>query len=141
MRLWSLHPKYLDQKGLVACWREALLAKKVLRGKTEGYRNHPQLNRFREFEAPLKAINTYLHYLYLEACSRDYCFDGRKARNYYLRKTIPVTKGQLVFEFEHLGKKLRERDKEKFKEIGKKMIEANPVFKVVPGRKEGWERS
>ena len=29
MRLWSLHPSLLDQKGLVALWREALLAQKV----------------------------------------------------------------------------------------------------------------
>lgn len=33
MRLWTLHPKYLDTKGLVALWREALLAQKVLQGK------------------------------------------------------------------------------------------------------------
>ncbi|HEU5178767.1 MAG TPA: pyrimidine dimer DNA glycosylase/endonuclease V, partial [Burkholderiales bacterium] len=32
MRLWSLHPKYLDARGLVALWREALLAQAVLRG-------------------------------------------------------------------------------------------------------------
>ena len=41
MKLWSIHPKYLDAKGLVALWREALLAQKVLDGKTEGYKNHP----------------------------------------------------------------------------------------------------
>ncbi|MEN6399799.1 MAG: pyrimidine dimer DNA glycosylase/endonuclease V, partial [Rectinema sp.] len=29
MRLWTLHPQYLDQKGLTAAWREGLLAKKV----------------------------------------------------------------------------------------------------------------
>jgi hypothetical protein len=33
MRIWSLHPKYLDSKGLVALWRESLLAKNVLRDK------------------------------------------------------------------------------------------------------------
>ena len=48
MRIWSLHPRYLDAKGLVAVWRETLLAKHVLEGKTKGYKNHPQLNRFRE---------------------------------------------------------------------------------------------
>ena len=46
MRLWSLHPKYLDIKGLVACWREGLLARKVLLDQTKGYKNHPQLIRF-----------------------------------------------------------------------------------------------
>jgi hypothetical protein len=43
MRLWSLHPQYLDPQGLVALWREALLAQAVLRGKTRGYKHHPQL--------------------------------------------------------------------------------------------------
>lgn len=32
MRLWSLHPSYLDAVGLVALWREGLLARKVLQG-------------------------------------------------------------------------------------------------------------
>ena len=32
MRLWSLHPCYLDPAGLVAVWREGLLARAVLRG-------------------------------------------------------------------------------------------------------------
>lgn len=47
MRLWSLHPSLLDRAALVAGWREALLAQKVLRGETTGYRHHPQLERFR----------------------------------------------------------------------------------------------
>ena len=46
MRLWSVHPRYLDTAGLTACWREALLAQKVLTGATRGYRRHPQLERF-----------------------------------------------------------------------------------------------
>jgi hypothetical protein len=46
MRLWSVHPRYLDRQGLTAAWREALLAQKVLTGTTRGYRNHPQLVRF-----------------------------------------------------------------------------------------------
>ena len=41
MRLWSLHPAHLDRQGLIACWREALLAQKVLAGLTTGYRSHP----------------------------------------------------------------------------------------------------
>lgn len=46
MRIWSVHPSLLDAKGLVACWRETLLAQKVLQGLTKGYKNHPQLDRF-----------------------------------------------------------------------------------------------
>ena len=37
IRIWTLHPKYLDAKGLVAVWREALLAKHVLENKAKGY--------------------------------------------------------------------------------------------------------
>ncbi|MDI3502728.1 MAG: hypothetical protein PWR13_285 [Archaeoglobi archaeon] len=33
MRLWSIHSKYLDAKGLVAVWREGLLAKKYWKEK------------------------------------------------------------------------------------------------------------
>jgi len=61
MRIWSLHPKYLDTKGLVELWRETLLAKHVLEGKTKGYKNHPQLNRFKIYSKPLEAINFYLN--------------------------------------------------------------------------------
>ncbi|MFN3505685.1 MAG: pyrimidine dimer DNA glycosylase/endonuclease V, partial [Caldimicrobium sp.] len=60
MRLWSIHPMYLDARGLVALWREALLARKVLIGETSGYRNHPQLVRFKRSASPLDAINRYL---------------------------------------------------------------------------------
>ncbi len=56
MRLWSIHPMYLDSKGLVALWREALLAQNVLLEKTKGYKNHPQLIRFRASKNALGAI-------------------------------------------------------------------------------------
>ena len=78
MRLWSLHPKYLDPQGLVALWREALLAQAVLRGKTKGYRHHPQLERFTSHRSPRLAINAYLGSIYEEAASRGYAFDRRK---------------------------------------------------------------
>ena len=60
MRIWSLHPQYLDARGLVALWREALLAQSVLRGATRGYRQHPQLVRFRRRPSPTGAIAEYL---------------------------------------------------------------------------------
>jgi hypothetical protein len=56
MRLWSLHPCYLDRQGLLALWREALLAQKMLQGQTRGYRFHPQLERFRAQSDPSAAI-------------------------------------------------------------------------------------
>ncbi|MGH2666461.1 pyrimidine dimer DNA glycosylase/endonuclease V [Flavobacterium sp.] len=70
MRIWSLHPKYLDTKALVALWRETLLAKHVLEGKTKGYKNHPQLNRFKEAKYPIDSINQYLSEVYFEAVNK-----------------------------------------------------------------------
>ncbi|MFC1801750.1 pyrimidine dimer DNA glycosylase/endonuclease V, partial [Nanoarchaeota archaeon] len=96
MRLWSLHPKFLDVKGLSGLWREALLAKKVLQGKTKSYQNHPQLTRFKKL--PLKYINTYLYYIYQESCRRGYCFDKRKISRPFTKNKIPVTDKQLEYE-------------------------------------------
>jgi hypothetical protein len=78
MRLWSLHPEYLDTKGLVALWREALLAKHVLEGKTKGYKNHPQLDRFKQSVSPVEMINQYLAEVYIEASKRNYNFNKEK---------------------------------------------------------------
>lgn len=69
MRLWTLHPKYLDRQGLLALWREGLLAQAVLAGKTKGYRNHPQLIRFKSARDPLAAIGCYLTIVHREAAS------------------------------------------------------------------------
>jgi len=66
MRIWSIHPKYLDTKGLVALWRENLLAKNVLEHNTRGYKNHPQLIRSKNSGTPLQAINHYLAAVYQE---------------------------------------------------------------------------
>lgn len=78
MRIWSLHPKYLDQKGLIALWRETLLAQKVLQNQTKGYRNHPQLLRFKQTKNPLQAISNYLHIVWQESQNRNYKFNQSK---------------------------------------------------------------
>ncbi|MEM5766463.1 MAG: pyrimidine dimer DNA glycosylase/endonuclease V [Candidatus Aenigmatarchaeota archaeon] len=137
MRLWSLHPKYLDKLGLIAVWREGLLAKKVLENKTKGYRNHPQLVRFKNYEKPLIAINAYLFEIYKEGKRRSYKFDLRKIEAVEAKWIIPITSDQLKFEFEHLLGKLRKRCKEKYLELArKKRIEANKIFKVVKSKVE-----
>src|SRR4249920_369399 len=106
MRLWSLHPRYLDSQGLVALWREALLARAVLRGTTFGYRNHPQLERFRFHSAPRSAISSYLQGIHAEAVARGYSFDGSKTGRARTRLPILVTEGQLQYEWNHLIQKL-----------------------------------
>lgn len=144
MRLWSIHPKYLDAKGLVALWREGLLAKKVLEGRCKGYANHPQLLRFRMYEKPIVLINAYLYQVYLEAKRRGYRFNQTKVEPIALREKITVSKGQLEFEFFHLLKKLEKRDKKKLedlKNLNPKDIEPNPIFKAVDGEVEACEKA
>lgn len=61
-----MHPSFLDRFGLLAVWREGLLAQSVLLGRTSGYRNHPQLIRFKNREDPVLYIGTYLYYVWFE---------------------------------------------------------------------------
>ena len=98
MRLWTIHPKYLDSQGLVALWREALLARAVLRGKTRGYRHHPQLERFRAHALPCCAINAYLSAIHSEATARGYAFDKRKIGPLRSVQPISATTGQISYE-------------------------------------------
>ena len=142
MRLWSLHPSFLDQKGLVALWREALLAQKVLRGKTKGYRSHPQLHRFRQSRTPVTTISAYLWAVHDEACQRGYSFDSSKIARKRQPMTLTVTQGQLDFELRHLKAKLRQRDPKRCRELCRlREIMAHPLFTVVAGEIEPWERA
>ncbi len=142
MRLWSLHPRYLDAKGIVALWREALLAKKVLSSKTRGYQRHPQLIRFREHGQPLKAISYYLSVIWQEAHRRGYRFDGRKFRPAAGIKKIPVTRGQLTYECCRLCGKLRHRCPKKWRLVRRgEKLRAHPLFRVVSGSVAAWEKS
>ena len=141
MRLWSLHPSLLDQKGLVALWREALLAQKVLQGRTKGYRSHPQLHRFQKCRAPLTTISAYLWEIHDEASRRGYSFDQAKIARKRRPRALTVTQGQLDFEVRHLKGKLRLRDPERYREIRRlREIAAHPLFTVVAGEIEQWER-
>lgn len=145
MRIWSLHPRHLDQKGLVACWRETLLAQKVLQGGTTGYRNHPQLLRFQAHADPLAAIAGYLSGLLDESRARGYRFDatriGVETGDVAL---IPVTTGQLAYELGHLRTKLEGRAPERVPVLPTAEAlgagDVHPLFRVVPGPVEEWER-
>jgi hypothetical protein len=140
LRLWSIHPKYLDAKGLVALWREGLLAQHVLAGKTRGYQHHPQLERFKNAANPQGAIASYLRYVAREAESRKYRFDRNRILNRYTRITIPVTEGQLVYEFEHLLRKIKNRNPTLFLSLNQiRDIDAHPLLIVIPGDVADWE--
>ena len=141
MRLWSLHPKYLDSRGLVAVWREGLLAQAVLKGKTNGYRHHPQLSRFRGRPSPVGAIAEYLRALYLESRARGHNFDRSKICRLKDSGTLPVTSGQLQYEWNHLVEKVTRRDQAwavRLESVARPS--AHPLFRVVPGEIEEWER-
>jgi len=139
MRLWSIHPKYLDKIGLVALWREALLAKKVLEGKTRGFKNHPQLLRFKESKNPIKFINKYLENIYNEAKNRGYSFDINKFKKIKFYKKINKKSGQLQYEISHLTKKIQRRAPKEIRKIEKRII-TNPIFKTIKGKIEDWEK-
>lgn len=141
MRIWSFHPCYLDSKGLVALWRETLLAKNVLEGKTKGYKNHPQLIRFKASADPLRAINFYLSIVWKDACARNYNFDKSKFEEGANKHLINVTTQQLVYERLHLEKKLLQRDADKYNEVhAYKEIRVHPLFQLITGEIEPWEK-
>jgi len=141
MRIWSLHPKYLDRKGLLAVWRETLLARHVLEGKTKGYRNHPQLNRFKALDNPLDGIDCYLQEIFHEASSRGYAFDKSKFMHGSRFVRMPVTTGQMQFERMHLLQKLQVRDPGKYAALCReKDFIPHPIFWIVEGPVEDWEK-
>ena len=141
MRLWSLHPCYLDAKGLVALWREGLLARAVLKKETRGYQHHPQLVRFRQCTNPVNAINQYLRAIYEEATKRGYRFNADKLAGNENRVKIFVAKGQLEYEWMHLQVKLKRRDKVHYKKNRETpTIRPHPLFKVHAGGVALWEK-
>lgn len=179
MRIWSLRPSLLDRRALVACWRETLLAQKVLRGLTRGYTNHPQLIRFRAHPQPLEAVTAYLSRLADEADARGYSFNraligageddaGKDSTNensvgkndtdkncadksenpYASVARIPVPLGQLEYELAFLRHKVAGRDPEWEHQLSERLAArgelaacAHPLFEVVPGAIEPWEKT
>ena len=140
MRIWSVHPKYLDSKGLVALWRETLLAKHVLEGKTKGYKNHPQLHRFKKSKHPTDRINQYLSEVYAEAVRRNFNFDRQKIDWTFRKGKMSVSAGQMKYETAHLLHKLKKRDLQRYRELRSgDVFDCHPLFRIVDGEVEAWE--
>jgi hypothetical protein len=125
--------------GLVALWREGLLAQKVLQGQTKGYRFHPQLARFQATKNPIASISTYLWTVVDEAVARNYNFDSTKIAMRRRTISIRVTQGQLNYEMKHLKKKLRVRDPARFRALRRTALRPHPMMRVVAGKIESWE--
>lgn len=141
MRIWSLHPRYLDPQGLVALWRETLLAQAVLHGATKGYTQHPQLQRFKAHPQPLDAIASYLHAVQAEATLRGYRFDASKILGPATATPMAVTEGQLAYEWQHLLAKLRQRNPAlyaRWRDVA--LPDTHPLFMPQPGDVEAWEK-
>lgn len=143
MRLWTLHPRHLDTAGLVALWREALLAQAVLLGRTRGYRHHPQLARFRALEDPVAAIAAYLRAIHQEAAARGYAFDAsRITRKRVSKLRVAENRGQLLYEWSHLAAKLRRRNPSWYATHHRGVTPTpHPLFRIVPGQIRSWERA
>lgn len=150
MRLWSLHPRYLDRPGLTAAWREALLAQAVLAGRTRGYTAHPQLERFRATDDPLAAIGAFLTGLREEATARGYRFDPTRVDRPLPGSmpwadwagSLPVPAGQVEHEWRHLSAKLARRSPETAAVwAGVTAPDVHTLFRVVPGPVADWERT
>ena len=141
MRLWTLHPKYLDPPGLTAVWREALLARAILLHRTRGYRFHPQLQRFRAHARPIAAINSYLAGILEEARARSYRFDAGKAGRVRLDESLKESRGQLAYEWRHLQAKLSARNPAWSQRLPRSVLrEPHPLFRIVRGPVQSWER-
>lgn len=144
MRIWSIHPRYLDWRGLGALWRESLLAQVVLLGHTRGWRNHPQLERFKGHPEPLRAIGFYLVEVHREATKRGYSYDHTKILEPVEEvERIPVTRGQISYEYNLLMSRLEGRTPSKYEENlrGGEEAAPHPLFEIVEGPPESWERS
>jgi hypothetical protein len=141
MRLWTIHPSYLDARGLVALWREALLAQKVLRGETKGYTRHSQLIRFRAHPDPVAMISAYLHGVLAEASRRGFRFDASRIAAPPWQGQMEEKEGQILFEWRRLLSKLEVRAPLLFERYGSVGTpDPHPLFRIVPGGKREWER-
>ncbi len=141
MRLWTLHPQYLDAQGLVALWRETLLAREVLRGNTLGYRSHPQLIRFRAAPRPLETLNAYLAAIHVEAVRRGYRFDRTKLGRRTGTTSLRATRGQMRYEWQHLRRKLSKRSPKWLRTLSiVRSPRAHPLFRITRGPVAAWER-
>lgn len=141
MRLWTLHPAYLDSAGLVALWREALLAQSVLNGCTRGYKHHPQLQRFQEQPNPVAAIASYLDVIHIEASRRGYRFDVMRIGPHRSTDLLDATEGQLAYEWMHLKAKLQRRRPEQLSALAHiQSPEPHPLFRIIPGGISSWEK-
>ena len=135
------------KKGLVALWREALLAQAVLRRiarreRSVGYANHPQLSRFLAQRLPMASLALYMRTVHEESLKRGCRFQASRIDGAGDCRRIEVTAGQLRFERRHLLAKLKRREPDHCDLLAADPLPVpNPLFKTVPGGVAEWERA
>lgn len=141
MRLWSVHPRYLDSPGLVGLWREALLAQGIVSGRTTAYRNHPQARRVLEQPDPWGAIHDYLIGVWEEGHRRGYRFDRARVLDHAGVHCMDVPRGQIEYEAVLLRMKLESRNPALLHDLPPPGdVRPHPSIKVVDGGIAWWER-
>jgi hypothetical protein len=109
-------------------------------GGTKGYKNHPQLARFRAHPQPGRAIAAFLTGIAEEAGRRGYHFDASKISGPTDDCQIEETSGQLLYEWAHLKAKLRTRAPEVYRCHRRvKTPDPHPLFRIVAGSIRQWE--
>jgi hypothetical protein len=147
MRIWSISPEYMDTKRLGAQWCEALLCRNVIKGLTKGYKHHPQALRLMKHPTPLAFVNSFLYTIWKESQNRGFKYDKNRLEEFpSFVGPMPVTKGQLYYEFHHLQNKLTDSGElERYhrnerNSMGFYGIKPNDLFIVVPGDIEDFEK-
>lgn len=130
MSLWSVHPRYLDNKGLISAWNRGLQLQKQL--STEPARNtgNSQLIMFSRQEKPLHAIGSYLSFIASEGCRRGYKFTHEKILYpNFDEELLPIDSEQLRSENQMLQNRLKTRDKNRYQQLSSQSWpETHPLF-------------
>ena len=83
----------------------------------------------------------YLKAVHAEAVERSFNFNAAKIGRQKLRGEIKETRGQLLYEWRHLKRKLKTREPKRLRELVAVKIPApHPLFKIIPGRVCEWEK-
>lgn len=155
MRLWTIHPKYLDGKRLTSQWKEGIQMMHIWKeigenpepAKRLGYVSHPQVRRLSNLlVADSGLISLLLHQhltaVHEESVQRSYSFNKKLiddlAPDCKNAPKVYVTMGQVAYEFALMATKNNEWSQKVA--IDPYML-CNPIFQVVSGSIESWEKT
>lgn len=89
----------------------------------------------------MRSINQYLTSVYKNSLERGYHFNKNKVNPNFIPTKLTVTDKQIKFEMEHLLTKMETRDPERFHKLSRKVkIDAHPLFRIIDGEIEPWEK-